>query len=213
MGLWDRFFGFKAGASEPPDKKGAISTLAETRKRTVCVFVSSTFSDMEEDRNVLMAKVWPQLRKFCSEISVEFVEVDLRWGVSEKQEKRKEMFRHCLAEVGRCRPFFVGLLGERYGTLLDREHLPPVLHDNETWLEKAIGERSLTELEIRHGVLRHKHSPNAPWQAVGDSERMGDSPASGYPSHQGIPQEGSQPFGRPRAASVVPQRASVAQGA
>ena len=38
--------------------------------------------DMIEDRNELMAQVWPALRKVCRGRTAEFVEVDLRWGVA-----------------------------------------------------------------------------------------------------------------------------------
>jgi hypothetical protein len=85
------------------------------KDRVVRVFVSSTFRDMIEDRNELMAQVWPALRKVCRGRGAEFVEVDLRWGVTEEQAQRKETVRHCLAEIKRCRPYFIGLLGERYG--------------------------------------------------------------------------------------------------
>ena len=85
------------------------------KNRVVRVFVSSTFSDMVGDRNELMSQVWPELRKFCRGRAVEFVDVDLRWGVTDEQASRNETVRYCLEEIARCRPFFIGLLGERYG--------------------------------------------------------------------------------------------------
>jgi hypothetical protein len=48
-------------------------------------------------RNVLTYHVLPVLRKLCRDRAVEFVEVDLRWGVTEEQAQRKEVVRHCLA--------------------------------------------------------------------------------------------------------------------
>ena len=71
-----------------PDKSSgpaAISKsdpLSAAKDRVVRVFVSSTFKDMIEDRNELMAQVWPALRKVCRGRTAEFVEVDLRWGVA-----------------------------------------------------------------------------------------------------------------------------------
>ena len=41
--------------------------------------------------------------------------MDLRWGIAEEQGKRKETLKFCLNEIHACRPFFIGLLGERYG--------------------------------------------------------------------------------------------------
>jgi hypothetical protein len=89
-----------------PDARSAA------KDRVIRVFVSSTFRDMVEDRNELMAHVWPALRKVCRGRSVEFVDVDLRWGVTEEQSQRKETLRHCLAEIKRCRPYFIGLLAD-----------------------------------------------------------------------------------------------------
>lgn len=81
-------------SSSPPTGSTASSA---TKDRVVRVFISSTFCDMVEDRNELMSYVWPALRKVCRERAVEFVEVDLRWGVTEEQSQRKETLCHCLA--------------------------------------------------------------------------------------------------------------------
>jgi hypothetical protein len=124
-----------------------------SQDRVVRIFVSSTFRDMIEDRNELMAQVWPALRKLCRGRAVEFVEVDLRWGVTEEQAQRKETVRHCLAEIKRCRPYFIGLLGERYGWVPGPEAYSQALLDEERWLEREVAKRSVTELEILHGVL------------------------------------------------------------
>jgi len=153
-----------AGAVNPlmrsPDKSSgpaAVSKsdpLSAAKDRVVRVFVSSTFKDMIEDRNELMAQVWPALRRVCRGRSVEFVEVDLRWGVTEEQSQRKDTLRHCLAEIKRCRPYFIGLLGERYGWTPGQEAYSQALLDEEDWLKDEVAKHSVTELEILHGVLR-----------------------------------------------------------
>ena len=86
--------------------------------RTVRVFISSTFRDMHAEREELVKRVFPQLRKLCEERGVGWAEVDLRWGVTEEQAQRGEVLPICLAEIDRWRPFFIGLLGERYGWVL-----------------------------------------------------------------------------------------------
>jgi hypothetical protein len=53
--------------------------------RSIRVFLSSTLRDMKEERHT-----WPALRQFCREREAEFVEVDLRWGISEEQSNRNE---------------------------------------------------------------------------------------------------------------------------
>jgi hypothetical protein len=58
--------------------------------RSIRVFLSSTLRDMKEEREALMSHTWPALRQFCREREAEFVEVDLRWGISEEQSNRNE---------------------------------------------------------------------------------------------------------------------------
>jgi len=133
----------------------AHSDAAPEHDRVVRVFISSTFKDMVEDRNELMTQTWPALRRLCRARAVEFVEVDLRWGITEEQSQRKETVQYCLAEIKRCRPYFIGLLGERYGWVPQAEAFPSTLLEQEGWLQPEIAKRSATELEILHGVLNN----------------------------------------------------------
>ncbi|RJP54066.1 MAG: DUF4062 domain-containing protein [Anaerolineaceae bacterium] len=122
----------------------------KSERREVRIFLSSTFLDMHAEREELIKFTFPELRKKCRERQVELVEVDLRWGVTEEQAERGEVLPICLTEIENCRPYFVGLLGERYGWV-------PEAIDNELcrehpWLVAHRG-KSVTELEIIHGVL------------------------------------------------------------
>ena len=72
-------------------------------KRNIRIFISSTFQDMQEERDVLVKKIFPQLRKMCKERGVGFTEVDLRWGVTKEQAERGEVLPICLAEIENCR--------------------------------------------------------------------------------------------------------------
>ena len=89
--------------------------MAETRWRTVRVFISSTFRDMHAERDYLVKFVFPQVRKLCESRGVTFTDVDLRWGVTDEQRAEGKVLPICLQEIKGCRPFFIGLLGERYG--------------------------------------------------------------------------------------------------
>src|ERR1035441_9052249 len=122
--------------------------------RRIRVFVSSTFRDMVEERDELMTQAWPELRRFCRERQVELVEVDLRWGIAEEQSTRKETLKLCLDEIRSCRPFFIGLLGERYGWAPGADAFTGDLKEEQPWLRGLIG-KSVTELEILHGVLNN----------------------------------------------------------
>lgn len=48
-------------------------------------------------------------------IHVRLVPLDLRWGVTEEEAEQRKTLEICLDEIDRARPFFVGILGERYG--------------------------------------------------------------------------------------------------
>lgn len=58
-----------------------------TPSRLVRVFISSTFRDFIEERDLLVRKIFPELRRRCRERQVELVDVDLRWGITEEQSK------------------------------------------------------------------------------------------------------------------------------
>src|SRR5262245_18501761 len=92
--------------------------------KVVRVFVSSTFRDMHAERDHLNRFVFPELRARCLRLGWDFLGVDLRWGITEDEAERDDTLALCLSELDRCRPFFVGLLGDRYGTLVSPTLVP-----------------------------------------------------------------------------------------
>lgn len=137
-----------------PDHQKPDPSVPETQ-RVVRVFISSTFRDMHAERDELMKFTFPELRRKCRERQVEFVEVDLRWGITEEESKQGRVLPICLEEIKRCKPYFIGLLGERYGWVPDT--IPQELIEQEPWLKEHTGKtgKSVTELEILHGVLNN----------------------------------------------------------
>ncbi len=128
--------------------------------KTVRVFISSTFRDMHNERDHLVRFVFPELKGRCRSNRVHLIEVDLRWGVSEKDAQDGRALDICLDEIDTCRPFFLGILGHRYG-----------------WTPPG-HRRSITAQEIYHGVLHG----NIPKQVVDVrriiEEKMQDTPLS-----------------------------------
>ena len=129
--------------------------MAESGNKVIRVFLSSTFVDFQEERSLLVKQVFPSLRRRARSRGVEIVDVDLRWGVTEEQTKRGETLPLCLAEIDRCRPYFISLLGERYGWVPPADYYKPELLERQPWLREQMGGASVTELEILHGVLRN----------------------------------------------------------
>ncbi len=127
------------------------------RPRAIRVFISSTFRDMQAERNELLKFVFPELRKRCEARGVGWSEVDLRWGITD--ESQGEVLSICLEEIHKCRPYFLGILGERYGWVAD--DLPQEVVETHPWVAED-RQRSVTELEILHGVL---NNPNMTGQA------------------------------------------------
>ncbi|MCI0413723.1 DUF4062 domain-containing protein [bacterium] len=103
--------------------------------KTVRIFISSTFLDMHAERDHLVRFVFPELKERCRKIRVQLIDVDLRWGVTEEDANAGKALDICLDEIDTCRPYFLGLLGFRYGYI-------PTGHRH-----------SITAQEIYHGVL------------------------------------------------------------
>ncbi len=131
-----------------------MASVADPGSRVVRVFISSTFRDFEQERNLLAKEVFPELRRRARERFVEVMEVDLRWGITQEQSEQGLTLPICLREIERARPYFIGLLGERYGWTPTPGQYSELLLDQHAWLKEHMGGTSVTELEILHGVLR-----------------------------------------------------------
>ncbi|HCU38691.1 MAG TPA: hypothetical protein DGT21_25730, partial [Armatimonadetes bacterium] len=79
--------------------------------RTIRVFISSTFKDMQAERDHLVRFVFPRLRAELLKRRVHLVDVDLRWGVTSEQ----DALSVCREIIDECRPRFLCMLGGRYG--------------------------------------------------------------------------------------------------
>ena len=128
--------------------------------RQIRIFISSTFRDMMKERDYLITKVFPSLRRYCEERDVSIFELDLRWGIKEEESRQGKVVEICLKEVLKTKPFFIGLLGERYGWIPNEEERKimakntTVFEDFPWVVEKLLEGTSITEIEIQEGVLR-----------------------------------------------------------
>ena len=65
--------------------------------RAIKVFVSSTFRDMQAERDELVKRVFPAVRRQCQQRDVAWSEVDLGWGVTDEQKAERAVLPICLA--------------------------------------------------------------------------------------------------------------------
>jgi len=142
--------------------------------KTVRVFISSTFRDMHTERDHLARVVFPELRERMVERELHLVDVDLRWGVTEEEAEQGKVLEVCLDEIERCRPFFIGILGQRYGWVPDG--IPEDTELENPWLAEY-REHSITALEIIHGVVRNPAMANRSYFYFRDPSYLGDVPA------------------------------------
>ena len=133
----------------------AASSISSQPSAELRIFISSTFRDLQREREHLVKKIFPEIRDLCRLRGVELTEVDLRWGIAEDESRPGRIIRTCLEEIDRCRPFFIGIVGDRFGWVpsIDVLHDDPSLVDSYPWLEPLITERrSITEIEFLYAT-------------------------------------------------------------
>ncbi|MBM7096444.1 DUF4062 domain-containing protein [Bacillus sp. H-16] len=120
------------------------------------IFISSTFKDMQAERDYLHYYVFPALEEKLKERHTYLEPIDLRWGINvvdvhEQEEKESLILEVCLAEINRSRPFLIVLLGDRYGWVPDQKQVEAVTQEAQ-YDEDYFG-KSVTALEIEYGLL------------------------------------------------------------
>lgn len=124
--------------------------------RAIRVFLSSTFQDLQAEREYLVKNTFPAISKIAHQRNVDFAVVDLRWGVTEAEAQEGKVVEICLNEIEETRPFFIGIIGDRYGWC----PLAADISGNERlqrrypWVKECIDAgMSMTEIEMRFGVF------------------------------------------------------------
>ncbi len=129
---------------------------ANHEKRELRVFLSSTFRDLQPEREELVKKTFPRIRKACRDRGVEFTEIDLRWGITEEESRSGRTIRICLEEIDRCRPYFIGILGSSYGWVpgsTEIEKDEELLAEFPWLAEFGKEQKSIIEMEFAHGAM------------------------------------------------------------
>lgn len=125
------------------------------------IFVSSTFQDMQQERDVLQNSVLPRIKELAKQYGKNIDLCDLRWGVNSiglsEAESATKVLQVCFDEIDNARPFFVAILGDRYGWIPDSS----VVENSTTGRNIKAGDmlgKSVTEMEIIYGALKNTDS-------------------------------------------------------
>ncbi|MBE6944301.1 MAG: DUF4062 domain-containing protein [Ruminococcaceae bacterium] len=103
------------------------------------IFVSSTFRDMNFERDVLNRHIAPKINHLLQRYNQTIRILDLRWGIDTsdmtEQEASDRVLSVCFDAINNCKPYFVVLIGDRYGYIPENSN------------------RSVTHMEILRGAL------------------------------------------------------------
>jgi hypothetical protein len=122
----------------------------ESQPRTIRVFVSATLHDLQAERDYLHKFTFKRLLQLCESRDVVLDVVDWQWGIADEDAAVENVLQLTLDELQRSRPYYIGLLGNLYGSAV--ENIPDELLKR--WpLLAAYRRRSTTELEMVCGVL------------------------------------------------------------
>lgn len=124
--------------------------------RRIRVFLSSTFQDMQAERDYLVKNTFPAIMRIARQRNVDFSVVDLRWGVTEEEAHEGKVIEICLNQIEETRPFFIGLIGDRYGWCpieADISSNQRLLNAYPWVKESIVSGLSMTEIEMRFGVF------------------------------------------------------------
>lgn len=112
----------------------------------ISIFISSTFQDMQEERDILHNYVRPAINEFAKAYG-EYIEfIDLRWGIDtfemDEDAATKKVIDACIESIEKCHPYMIVCMGERYGWAI-----PAGQYKN----------KSMTEIEIEEGVFKERN--------------------------------------------------------
>ena len=137
------------------------SSLFFLNERRMRFFISSTFIDMETERDYLVKKIFPLIKNEAEQRFVTVTELDLRWGITQEESRSGKVLDICLKEIDNSKPFFIGIVGNRYGwcpsfdDLKSDEELLNQYPQVAEYLQHGI---SITEMEMQYAVLSNTKS-------------------------------------------------------
>lgn len=129
--------------------------------KTISIFISSTFNDMQSERDYIRKFVIPRLSEELSSYKIYLQVTDLRWGIdtheTDENEREAKVLHVCMNAIRNNRPYFIALLGERYGWVPPLNRVRSVVNslapEEQILLGKIDEAKSVTEMEILLGAI------------------------------------------------------------
>ncbi|WP_195472652.1 DUF4062 domain-containing protein [Bacteroides xylanisolvens] len=146
--------------------------------KVIKIFISSTFVDMDKERDVLRHVVETQLNQCFKPHHLRIRFVDLRKDVEtdtklSQDERERQILQVCMKEIEECAPFFIGLIGDRYGWVPPQSLVAEYEHNlSDIMMSGELpSEKSVTCFEFLKGVFhQNQHSRRAALIYVRESD-------------------------------------------
>ena len=135
-----------------PDVRAHVLTV---QKRIVSFLLSSTFTDTEWERNLLLDDVMPYLQDYCRKRRFEIKLVEMRWGIRKDASDDHKTSDICMAELERCQResqgyFYVFIGAQKYGYRPFPAKIPKPIYDK-LYEASKYAPRELCECSIIDG--------------------------------------------------------------
>eukprot|EP00039_Didymoeca_costata_P011565 m.163197 g.163197 ORF g.163197 m.163197 type:complete len:2596 (-) comp15214_c0_seq1:1529-9316(-) len=150
-----------------------LSVPITTKWNTARVFISSTFRDMHGERDMITQYVIPELKSRAQRHNVLVEAIDLRWGITAAESQKNQSIALCLDEI-HASNFFVGLLGDRYGSENDKYNTPD--EPRFEWTKSYPPGRSVTEIEMYYAALNPEAAGRRCYFALRSNNHLNDIP-------------------------------------
>ncbi|MBQ2726479.1 MAG: DUF4062 domain-containing protein [Clostridia bacterium] len=125
------------------------------------IFISSTFQDMQQERDILQNSVLPRIKDLAKQYGKNIDLCDLRWGINSsgmsEEESTAKVLQVCFDEIDHAKPFFIAILGDRYGWVPNAKAAENLTMGRSIQTGDLL-DKSVTEMEIIYGALKNEDS-------------------------------------------------------
>jgi|GEM_PF-6598185 len=120
------------------------------------IFISSTFKDMQKERDIINLEIVPRLLHDAAKVKCSIHVTDLRWGIDtsfmDEKETGLKVLSVCFNEIKKC-SFIIALLGDRYGSIPDKKIMQAIIEENNIGFDWK--DKSVTHMEIEQSIANN----------------------------------------------------------